>query len=109
MEYMILVGGELRSSLSQSLGEWAPFFWSAVAPIGLAILWLGGIYALWQSWFPGSSDEETGGGLIFRLFFSFFIVAMILCAGAGFEHLVLGDGFIHARILGSVIDIIKPQ
>ncbi|MBT8398702.1 MAG: hypothetical protein HKO65_04500 [Gemmatimonadetes bacterium] len=109
MEYLTLVGGELRSSLSQSLGDWAPFFWSAAAPILLAIFWLGGIYILWQSWLPNSSVEETGGGLLFRLFFSFFIVAMILCAGAGFEHLVLGEGLIHARVLGGVIDVIRPQ
>ena len=108
MEYLALLGGALRTSLSDSLGDWAPFFWSTAAPVGLAIVWLGGIYALWQSWSPAGSGEE-GGGLFFRIFFGVFMIALILCAGAGFEHLVLGDGLIHARILGGVIDIIKPQ
>jgi hypothetical protein len=109
MEYLVLVGGDLRGSLSNSLGDFAPFFWSVVVPVGLAIIWLGGLYALWETWFRHGGADDTGGGGFFKVFFSLFMVTLILCAGAGLEFLVLGEAHMQSRILAGMVDLIRPH
>jgi hypothetical protein len=106
MEYLVLAGSELQASLSQSLGEYGPFFWSVIAPVGLAILWLGGLYTLWESWFGQGSEKESGGSLVFKLLFSLIIVTLVLCSGAGLEFLLLGDGYLQSRVLAGVLDFV---
>jgi len=109
MEYLVLAGSELQASLSQSLGEYAPFFWSVIAPVGLAILWLGSVYALWESWFRQGSEEERGGSLVFKLLFTLVMVALVLCSGAGLEFLLLGDGHVQARVLAGVLNLVSSR
>jgi hypothetical protein len=75
--------------------------------VGLAILWLGGIYTLWETWFGRGHDPDTGGGFFFKFFFGIVLVALILCAGAALEYLVLGDGFVQARVLAGVVDWVR--
>jgi len=106
MEYLVLAGNELQASLSQSLGEYAPFFWSVIAPVGLAILWLGGVYTLWESWFRQGSGEERGGNLVLKLLFSLVIVTLVLCSGAGLEFLLLGDGHLQSRVLAGLLNFV---
>lgn len=109
MEYLILAGRDLKSSLSGSLGDFSPFFWSIVAPIGLAILWIGSIYALWEVWFRGGAEGGSGSSLFVKVFFSFLMLAAILASGAGLEYLLLGDGVVHAQILGALIELVGPR
>jgi hypothetical protein len=109
MEYLTLMGNDLKTSLSQSLGENAAFFWSVIAPVGLAIIWVGSLYALWESWFRNGEAKERGGGLLFKALFTFIMVGVVLAAGSAFEYLVLGEGMVHARLLGGVLDLVGPH
>ena len=106
MEYLVIAGGGLQESLSSSLGEYAPFFWSVVAPVGLGILWLGGIYTLWETWFGRGNDPESGGGFFFKAFFGLVLMALILCSGAALEYLVLGHGFVQTRVLAGFLNLV---
>jgi hypothetical protein len=105
MEYLVLAGSDIKAGLSQTLGEFAPFFWSVLAPIGLAVLWLWSLYALWGTWRREGGGEELRGGFFPRLLVSLLLVAMIMGAGTALEYLLLGEGLIHARVLGGVVDL----
>jgi len=105
MEYLVLAGGNLRESLTQKLGELAPFFWGVVAPVALGLLWLGAAHALWKTWARRESEEQRPGGLPFRLLVSLFLVGVILGSGTGLEFLLLGGGYVHARLLGGVLSL----
>ncbi|MFH1763134.1 MAG: hypothetical protein ABIF09_02980 [Gemmatimonadota bacterium] len=107
MEYLVLAGSDLQATLAQTLGEYAPFFWSVIAPVGLAILWLGGIYVLFETLFRGGNEEDTGGSFLFKLVFGLVTITIILCAGAGLEFLVLGEGHVQASILAGVVDLVR--
>ena len=108
MEYLVLVGRDLKEVLSRSLGDTAPFFWSFVAPVVLAVLWVGAFYGLWESWFRRGDPGEDGGHLGFKLFFSVFLLSIILCSGASLEYLFLGDPWVHSRILSGILNAIRP-
>jgi hypothetical protein len=105
MEYLVLAGSDIKAGLSQTLGEFAPFFWSVLAPIGLTVLWVWSLWALWGTWRREGGGEELRGGFVPRLLVSLFLVAMIMGAGTTLEYLLLGDGFVHARILGGVVEL----
>ena len=107
MEYLVLAGNGLHESLSRTLGQYAPFFWAVVAPAGLAVIWIGSVFALWQTWFRQKSDEEEGAGLALRLFYSLVMVVLVLGSGTGLEYLLLGDGHVHSRILGMMLDSVR--
>ena len=109
MEYLALVGGDMRNFLSGFLGDTAPFFWSVVAPIFLALFWFGGLFALWETWFHKKSDVESSSGVIFKLFVSLFLISLVVCSGAALEHLLLGEGHIHSRLLGGLVDLVRPR
>jgi hypothetical protein len=109
MEYLALVGGDLREFLSGFLGDTAPFFWSVVAPVFLAIFWLGGIYALWETWFRKPGEGNSSGGPVFKLFATVFLLALIVCSGAALEYLLLGNGHLHSRVLAGILDIVRPR
>ena len=98
MEYLTLVGGDLRQHLSDMLGGTAPFFWSVIAPLVLVAFWLGGLYGLWETWFRRSDDVDGASGPVFKTLFSLFLATLVVCSGAALEHLVLGDGHFHSRI-----------
>lgn len=105
MEYLVLAGNQLQASLAETLGDYAPLFWSVIAPIGLLILWAGAVYALWETWFR--QGRESGGGGFLKLVFSLLMVVLILCSGTGVEFLVFGGGHIHARILGALVNLAR--
>jgi hypothetical protein len=105
MEYLVLAGSDIKAGLSPTLGEFAPFFWSVLAPIGLALLWLWSLHALWGTWRREGGGEELRGGVVPRLLVSLALVARILGAGTALEYLLLGDGLVHARILGGAVDL----
>jgi hypothetical protein len=107
MEYLVLAGNGLHESLSRTLGEYAPFFWAVVAPAGLAVLWIGSVFALWQTWSRQKSDGEEGAGVFLRLVFSLVMVVLVLGSGTGLEYLLLGDGHLHSRVLGIVLDLVR--
>lgn len=109
MEYLILTGRDLKSSMAGTLGDFSPFFWSVVAPIGLAFLWLGSIYALWETWIRGGSEPTSGAHLFSKLVFSIFMIAVLLASGTALEYLVLGHGVAHAPILGAFVDLARPR
>jgi hypothetical protein len=111
MDYLVLIGGNFREVFSDVLGEAAPFFWSTAAPIGLAILWLLSVHALLASWFQTGGDEDKkkgGGSIVLRLLFSLVLIIVILSAGSGLEFLLLGNGFVHSRVLAEALTIVRP-
>jgi len=105
MEYLVLAGGDLKESLTQKLGEFAPVFWGVLAPLALGLLWLGAAHALWNTWARRESEEQGQGGLPARLFVSLFLVGVILGSGTGLEFLLLGGGYVHARLLSGVLSL----
>jgi hypothetical protein len=109
MEYLVLTGGHFKESVSQSLGEFGPFFWKVAAPLGLALLWLGAIHALWQTWRSQGSQAEGRASLPSRLLLTLVLVAAILGSGTGLEYLVLGGGYLHARVLAGVLSLASVQ
>jgi hypothetical protein len=109
MEYLVLVGTDLKLILSRSLGETAPFFWSYVAPVVLALLWAGGLYGLWENWFRKGEAGKEEGRILVKLGFSLLLVSMVLCSGAALEHLVFGDPLIHSQVLGRLIEVLRPR
>jgi hypothetical protein len=109
MEYLVLVGTDIKLILSKSLGETAPFFWSFVAPVVLALFWAGGLYGLWEAWFRRGEPGEAGGRLGLRLLFSLLLISLVLCSGAGLEYLLLGHPLIHSRVLGGLFDVLRPR
>ena len=109
MEYLALMGQDLRASLSPTLGQHAAFFWSVVAPIGLALIWVGCVFALWETWFRNGDAKETGSTITFRLFFTVMMSFVVLASGSALEYLLLGGGLVHARVLGGVVDLFRPH
>jgi hypothetical protein len=109
MEYLVIAGGGLKESFSQTLGEYAPFFWGVVAPVGLALLWVLAIHSLWETWRNQGSEEQGRSGFFTKLLFSFVLVALILGSGTGLEYLLLGGGLFHARVLGGVLGLVGIQ
>jgi hypothetical protein len=106
MEYLVLAGTDLRTALSQALGAYAPFFWGVIAPITLGLLWLGCLYTLKAVWRRKRGEEGELGTVLPKLFFTALLSAVILGSGTALEYLLLGDGLVHARILGGVVDLI---
>jgi hypothetical protein len=106
MEYLVLAGTDVRTALSQALGAYAPFFWGVIAPITLGILWLGCLHTLRAIWRRKSGEERDLGSVLPKLLFTALLSTAILGAGTALEYLLLGDGLVHARILGGVVDLI---
>ena len=102
MEYLVLAGTDVRTALSQALGAYAPFFWA----VTLGLLWLGCLYTLRAVWRRKRGQEGELGSVLPKLFFTALLSAVILGAGTALEYLLLGDGLVHARILGGVVDLI---
>jgi hypothetical protein len=109
MEYLVLAGGHFKESVSQSMGEFGPFFWKVAAPLGLTLLWLAAVHALWETWRSQGSQGEGRASLPARLLLTLVLVAAILGSGTGFEYLVLGGGYIHARVLAGVLSLASVQ
>lgn len=109
MEYLALMGGDLKSTLSASLGQHAAFFWGVIAPAGLLLIWAGSLYALWESWFRDSGMKETRGSLILKLLFTVMMISLMLISGTALEYLVFGGGLAHARVLGGVVNLLRPH
>jgi hypothetical protein len=107
MEYLTLVGGDLRSHVSEVLGTTAPFFWSVIAPVFLAAVWIWALYALLQSWFGRSENGERGGSLPGKLFMTVFLLLVMVSAGTAFETLVLENPQVHSRLLATVLGLLK--
>jgi len=107
MEYLVLAGGDMKDALSRQLGAFAPFFWGIVVPVALAVLWLFSAHALWKTWNrPGG---EEGVGVFGKLIFSLLLTGLIIGAGSGLEYLVLGDGYVHSRVLAGVLSLLRIQ
>jgi len=104
-----LLGQDLRASLAPTLGQHAAFFWSVVAPIGLALIWVASVFALWETWFRNGNTKESGSTVTFKLFFTVMMSFMILASGSALEYLLLGGGLVHARVLGGVVNLIRPH
>jgi len=109
MEYLALMGNDLRSSLSPALGQHAAFFWSVIAPVGLALIWVGSVFALWETWFRSGDGKASSAGLLLKFFFTVGMVLAILASGSALEYLIFDGGMVHARILGSLVDFIRPR
>ena len=106
MEYLALAGTDIRAALSQALGAYAPFFWGLIAPITLGIRWLGCLYTLRAIWRRKAGEERELGSVLPKLFFTALLSAVILGSGTALEYLLLGDGLVHARVLGGVVDLV---
>lgn len=100
----MFMGKDLRISLEGILGDHADFFWRRAVPVGLAVVWLACMYGLLATWLAKGNEEEGARGTLGKLFFSVILLALVLASGAGLEYLVLGDGLIHSRILGTIVD-----
>ena len=109
MEYLVLAGGQFRESVSQSLGDFGPIFWNVAAPLGLALLWLASVHALWETWRSQGGQQEGRASVPSRLLLTLVLVAAILGSGTGFEYLVLGGGYVHARVLAGVLSLASVQ
>jgi hypothetical protein len=109
MEYLVLAGGDMKEALSRQLGAFAPFFWGILVPVALAVLWLFSAHALWKTWNRPARGEGEGSGVLGKLIFSLFLAGFIVGAGSGLEYLVLGGGYVHARVLGGVLALLGIQ
>ena len=106
MEYLVIAGGNLKESVSQILGDFGPFFWGIVAPVGLALMWLAAVHAPWETWRSQRREEERRGGLVTKLLFTFVMLALILGSGTGLEYLLLGGGYIHSQVLDGLLSLV---
>lgn len=109
MEYLVIAGAHLKESLSDPLGDFAPFFWNVVVPVGLALGWLAAVHALWETWRPHRKEEEERSGVITKLAFTLVLFGLILGCGTGLEYLVLGYGYLHAQVLNGVLTLVHVQ
>ena len=109
MEYLVLAGGDLKESLTQKLGEFAPIFWGVLAPLALGLLWLGAAHALWRTWVRQEVEGGERGRVPVKLLVSLLLVGVILGTGTGLEYLLLGGGYVHARLLGGVLSLAQVR